>query len=177
MCKFKQKKDLVLCNYILQNLATYIFNPTFSTLYFWKKKSGCAVIVDCLTQIFLLLFFVCVFSFSHTQILHEKPFSTEYFFLLQTQITEAATERCYLKIFLNNSARTWEGEWYLMFYHWSNHCYFALLHISSLVCHLKHWKLTKALYKMKPTLINTAMCLCIVCVCELSLGIQWFMLI
>ena len=30
---------------------------------------------------------------------------------------------------------------------------------------------------MKPTLINTAMCLCIVCVCELSLGIQWFMLI
>ena len=39
---------------------------------------------------------------------------------------------------------------YVAFYHWWNHC-IALPHIFSLVCHSKHWKLTKALYKMKPT--------------------------
>ena len=45
---------------------------------------------------------------------------------------------------------TREEEWYVSFYHWWNH-YIALPHIFSLVCHSKHWKLTKALYKIKPT--------------------------
>ena len=55
--------------------------PSFSTLYILSIKSGLVVIVDCLTQIFLLSSFVWAFPFLHTQILHEKPFSTEFFFL------------------------------------------------------------------------------------------------
>ena len=75
-------------------------NWTFSTFFTFKKKSGLAVIVDYLTQIFLLSFFVCVFPF-FTQL--HKFCMTNLFqhniSSLQTQITEAATtERCCLKI-------------------------------------------------------------------------------
>ena len=69
----QNKKDLI-----------YVFNQTFrhsQPCIYFRKKSGLAVIVECLTQIFLLSCFVCFFLFLHTQILHEKPFSTEFFFL------------------------------------------------------------------------------------------------
>ena len=66
----------------------------------FKKKSGLAVIVDYLTQIFLLSFFVCVFSFF--TYLHKFCMTNLFqhnISSLQTQITEAATtERCCLKI-------------------------------------------------------------------------------
>ena len=58
----KKKEKTWFFSITVQKLATYIFNRTFSTLYFWKK-SDLGVIVDCLTQIFLLSFFVCVFPF------------------------------------------------------------------------------------------------------------------
>ena len=55
--------------------------PSFSTLYILSIKSGLVVIVDFLTLIILLSSFVWAFPFLHTQIPHEKPFSTEFFFL------------------------------------------------------------------------------------------------
>ena len=66
-----------------------------------------------------------------------KPLPLHVFFCLQF--------RAFCK-----TAMTREEGRYVAFYHWWNH-YIALPHIFSLVCHSKHWKLAKALYKMKPT--------------------------